>query len=146
MEITNNKLDASKDGSGIGVWVSEVAWRDFYQHVLAAFPRVSMGRAFNLKFEDIIWQEDEEALQKWKDGKTGFPIVDAGMRALKEQGYMHVSRLARAGDWVEVEVRVGWTDFFDRTEPLEDDCCHVPHQGTSPLRHVFACPPVVCSC
>lgn len=50
-----------------------------------------MGKPFNLKFDNIVWEESEEKLQAWKDGKTGFPIVDAAMRALKVQGYMHVS-------------------------------------------------------
>lgn len=45
--------------------------------VLCAWPRVCMGRPFNLKFDDIVWQQSDEHLQAWKDGKTGFPIVDA---------------------------------------------------------------------
>ncbi|KAK4704489.1 deoxyribodipyrimidine photo-lyase, partial [Phenoliferia sp. Uapishka_3] len=89
MKLTGGKLDTDKSGGGVGVWVSEVAWRDFYQHVLCAWPRVCMGRPFNLKFDDIVWQQSDEHLQAWKDGKTGFPIVDAAMRALKAQGYMH---------------------------------------------------------
>lgn len=69
--------------------VSEVAWRDFYQHVLAAWPRVCRGRPFNLKFDSIVWEDDTAGFEAWKAGKTGFPIVDAGMRALISQGYMH---------------------------------------------------------
>ena len=67
-----------------------------------------MGRQFNLKFDDVVWEKSDANLQAWKDGKTGFPIVDAvrealsfhaiilltlhasqAMRALKAQGYMH---------------------------------------------------------
>lgn len=48
-----------------------------------------MGRPFNLKYENMVWEDNDEHFQAWKDGRTGFPIVDAAMRALKAQGYMH---------------------------------------------------------
>jgi deoxyribodipyrimidine photo-lyase len=48
-----------------------------------------MGRPFNLKYESMVWEDSDEHFQAWKDGRTGYPIVDAGMRALKAQGYMH---------------------------------------------------------
>ncbi|KAG9015432.1 hypothetical protein FRB94_000036 [Tulasnella sp. JGI-2019a] len=77
--------------SGFSVWIQEVGWRDFYTHILAAFPRVSMGRPFQEKYADVFWEEDVdgEVLQRWKDGKTGYPIVDAAMRQCNTQGYMH---------------------------------------------------------
>lgn len=71
------------------MWVTELGWKDFYCHVLATFPRVCRGRPFNLKFDNIVWEENDQHFQAWKDGRTGFPIVDAGMRALAQQGYMH---------------------------------------------------------
>ncbi|KDE06346.1 hypothetical protein MVLG_03383 [Microbotryum lychnidis-dioicae p1A1 Lamole] len=89
MKLTKNQLYTGRDQGGVGVWVSEVAWRDFYQHVLAAWPRICMNRAFNPKFENVVWEHSEENLQAWKDGKTGYPIVDAAMRSLNAQGYMH---------------------------------------------------------
>ncbi len=78
-----------RSGSGPPMWVSEVAWKDFYQHVLAAFPRVCRGQPYSLKYRDLVWEQNEEHLQRWKDGRTGVPIVDASMRALKTQGWMH---------------------------------------------------------
>ena len=55
---------------------------------MAAYPRTSMGRPFQEKFADVFWEEDVDGnvLQKWKDGKTGYPIVDAAMRQCKTQG------------------------------------------------------------
>lgn len=56
---------------------------------MCAYPRVSMGQNFNKKFDGVVWEYNDEDLQRWKDGKTGYPIVDAAMRALKKQGYTH---------------------------------------------------------
>nr|WPS94696.1 FAD binding domain of DNA photolyase [Naematelia aurantialba] len=81
------KLESGRD-TGVGMWVQEVAWRDFYNHVMATWPRVSMGRPFLEKFADVQWEVNEEHLQRWKDGKTGFPIVDAAMRACSKRGWM----------------------------------------------------------
>ncbi|CAL1700848.1 unnamed protein product [Somion occarium] len=89
MELSNaKKVDASRD-TGIGRWVQEIAWRDFYVHVLAHFPRVSMGRPYQEKFSNVQWETNEEHLQAWKDGRTGVPIVDAGMRQANKMGWMH---------------------------------------------------------
>lgn len=99
------KIDVVDAGrtTGVGRWVQELAWRDFYTNVLVSFPRVSMGRPYLEKFSDVVWENhqapgdsadadgsgDGEMLQKWKEGKTGFPIVDAGMRCIKEMGWVH---------------------------------------------------------
>ncbi|KAI0772620.1 DNA photolyase, FAD-binding/Cryptochrome [Irpex lacteus] len=91
LELSKNKvqkIDASRE-TGIGRWVQELAWRDFYTHVLALFPRVSMGRPFQEKFANVSWETNEEHLQAWKDGRTGVPIVDAGMRQANKMGWMH---------------------------------------------------------
>lgn len=84
-----NGLLVDRRDLGVGVWQSELGWRDFYQHVLAAWPRVSMGKSYNLKYENVVWEYDEELFEKWKEGKTGYPFIDACMRQLKSLGYMH---------------------------------------------------------
>jgi deoxyribodipyrimidine photo-lyase len=53
---------------------------------MAKWPRVSMGRPFLEKFADVQWEVNEDHLQSWKDGKTGYPIVDAAMRACNTRG------------------------------------------------------------
>lgn len=70
----------------VGSFISEVAWRDFYTHVMVAFPRVSMGRPYLEKFKDVQWETDAGALERWKKGLTGVPIVDAAMRQATSQG------------------------------------------------------------
>ncbi|QRV87506.1 deoxyribodipyrimidine photo-lyase [Ceratobasidium sp. AG-Ba] len=82
------RIDVNKT-TGPMVWISEVAWRDFYTHVMAAFPRVSMGRPFHEKYADVKWETDPAHLKAWKEGKTGVPIVDAAMRQANSQGWMH---------------------------------------------------------
>jgi deoxyribodipyrimidine photo-lyase len=70
-------------------WISEVCWREFFVHVLTGFPRVCMNRAFQVQTERIEWSDNTSHLEAWKAGRTGIPIVDAGMRQLLATGWMH---------------------------------------------------------
>lgn len=69
-------------------YLNELIWRDFYAQILDQFPHV-VGHAFRAKYDAIPWRNDEADFEKWKAGKTGYPIVDAGMRELNATGYMH---------------------------------------------------------
>ncbi len=69
-------------------FLNELIWREFYSQILAHFPHV-VNEPFRAKYGFIPWRDDEESFEKWCQGKTGFPIVDAGMRQLNETGYMH---------------------------------------------------------
>lgn len=83
-------LSTQGDHSEAAQWISELCWRDFYRHVLVGFPQVSRGQAFDAKTDaKIAWSYHVSHFQAWKDGKTGIPIVDAAMRALKAEGFMH---------------------------------------------------------
>ena len=77
-----------KKESGKEVFFSEVIWREFFYHILFRHPYVET-QAFVEKYRDIRWQNDENLFLAWKEGRTGFPIVDAGMRQLRETGWMH---------------------------------------------------------
>lgn len=70
-------------------YLNELIWRDFYQMILWYFPKVGMGKAFRHQFELIEWRNNEEEFQRWCEGSTGYPIVDAGMRELNATGFMH---------------------------------------------------------
>lgn len=87
-ELTKNRLHVGRD-SGPAMWNTEISFRDFYGHVLAAWPKVCMGHAFITKFESVVWETDPAMLQAWKEGKTGYPIVDAAQRQCIQQGYIH---------------------------------------------------------
>jgi deoxyribodipyrimidine photo-lyase len=69
-------------------FLNELIWRDFYQMILFHFPN-SVTDSFKKKYDLIEWVNNEEEFKKWCEGKTGYPIVDAGMRELNETGFMH---------------------------------------------------------
>ena len=72
-----------------GVFLNELCWRDFYQAILFHFPHVASG-PFQERFNGLRWPETDPALiAAWREGRTGFPIVDAGMRQLAATGWMH---------------------------------------------------------
>lgn len=70
-------------------FLNELIWRDFYFTILHHFPHISTGKAFRQEYDLIAWRNSEAEFEKWCNGKTGYPIVDAGMRELNETGFMH---------------------------------------------------------
>jgi len=69
-------------------YLKELIWREFFMQILWHFPKV-IHHSFKEKYDKISWENNEELFQKWCEGKTGYPIVDAGMRELNETGLMH---------------------------------------------------------
>lgn len=69
-------------------FLNELIWRDFYAMILFHFPYVA-EQSFRAKYDQIEWRNNEKEFEKWCEGKTGYPIVDAGMRELNTTGYMH---------------------------------------------------------
>ncbi len=69
-------------------YLSELIWRDFFSQIMGHFPH-AMKASFKTKYDRINWRNDEGEFAKWCEGKTGYPIVDAGMRQLNETGFMH---------------------------------------------------------
>lgn len=76
------------DSEGVSVFRKELAWRDFSYHLLFHNPDLA-SRSLDRRFEVFGWRDDDEGFHAWTRGKTGFPIVDAGMRQLWDEGYMH---------------------------------------------------------
>ncbi|OCH92919.1 DNA photolyase [Obba rivulosa] len=110
LELSGNKkkvVDASKE-SGVGRWVQEIAWRDFYTHIVALYPRVSMGRPFQEKFADVQWETNEEHLRAWKNGQTGVPIVDAAMRQARTMGWMHNRMRMTVAMYLVKDLMIDW--------------------------------------
>lgn len=69
-------------------FIAEIGWREFSAHLLHQFPYMAQ-RAFRPEFDAMPWRADPEGLQAWKQGRTGYPLVDAGMRELWATGWMH---------------------------------------------------------
>ncbi len=70
-------------------YLNELIWRDFYHTILWHFPNVGKGASFKPEYERIEWRNNEAEFDAWCNGKTGYPIVDAGMRELNSTGFMH---------------------------------------------------------
>ena len=84
-----NNFEFSSGHIGITKWIDEIVWREFYKNIMFSFPKVSRGQPFQDYSKKIKWRFKEEEFQAWKEGKTGFPIVDAAMRQLHHEGWMH---------------------------------------------------------
>lgn len=69
-------------------WLNELIWREFFMMILYHYPRV-VKTSFKPQYDRIVWQNNESEFTNWCEGKTGYPIVDAGMRELNETGFMH---------------------------------------------------------
>jgi deoxyribodipyrimidine photo-lyase len=69
-------------------YLNELIWRDFYQMIIYHFPN-SVHQSFKPQYDRIVWENNEAHFKAWCEGKTGYPIVDAGMRELNETGFMH---------------------------------------------------------
>lgn len=82
------KNDEINDSTEVKTWMNELLWREFYYNITHHFPYIIEG-AFKPLYNKLEWNYDNELFQKWCDGKTGYPIVDAGMRQLNVEGWMH---------------------------------------------------------
>lgn len=74
---------------GSETWLNELIWRDFYMNIVSNFPQISEGSAFKKNYDKIPWRNNEVEFKAWCEGKTGYWLVDAGMRELNSTGFMH---------------------------------------------------------
>ncbi|WP_343416000.1 deoxyribodipyrimidine photo-lyase [Candidatus Flexifilum breve] len=80
-------LSASERQS-IQTWISELAWRDFYNHILYHFPHV-LERSFKPEYDRVEYRDAPEEFERWAAGMTGYPVIDAAMRQMNTLGWMH---------------------------------------------------------
>ncbi|GAB7226490.1 deoxyribodipyrimidine photo-lyase [Vibrio rotiferianus] len=93
---------------GKATWLSEIIWREFYQHLLVFEPKLVKGKGF-IPWEDKIeWSYDETAFERWKAGTTGYPIVDAAMRQLNETGWMHNRLRMIVASFLTKDLHIDW--------------------------------------
>lgn len=88
-------------------YLNELIWRDFYSQILAHFPHVVEG-PFKPQYARIPWREAPEDFKKWCEGRTGYPLVDAGMRQLNTTGYMHNRVRMVAASFLTKHLLLNW--------------------------------------
>ena len=82
-------------------------WRDFFTHIGFHFPDV-FGHAFQRKYDALAWRNDQDLFKAWAKGRTGFPIVDAGMRELNQTGYMHNRVRMITASFLTKDLHIDW--------------------------------------
>jgi deoxyribodipyrimidine photo-lyase len=94
-------------GEGAATWLSELVWREFYAQILWHHPRV-VDSAFKPGYDALAFPNDPQRLAAWRDGRTGYPIVDAAMRQLNATGYMHNRLRMIAASFLVKDLLVDW--------------------------------------
>lgn len=92
---------------GVRKFLAELGWREFCHHLLFAFPQIT-AQPFKAQFEDFPWAGSAETLAAWQRGRTGYPIVDAGMRELWATGYMHNRVRMIVASFLTKHLRTHW--------------------------------------
>ena len=86
--VSIRKMVAKAIESNNETFFKELIWREFFMQILWHFPQ-TINKSFRPKYDSIVWDNNEALFQKWCEGKTGYPFVDAGMRELNTTGHMH---------------------------------------------------------
>jgi deoxyribodipyrimidine photo-lyase len=116
-EVHAATADALADASGesadsVREFQSQLAWREFYAHVLYFNPAV-VSENFREYERDIEWEDDEDLLAAWQAGETGYPIVDAGMRQLDREAYMHNRVRMIVASFLTKDLLVDWRHGYE---------------------------------
>lgn len=88
-------------------FLEELVWREFFMQILYHYPE-TVTDSFRKKYDKINWRNNKEEFEKWKEGKTGYPMVDAGMRQLNETGYMHNRVRMVVGSFLCKHLLIDW--------------------------------------
>jgi deoxyribodipyrimidine photo-lyase len=102
-------LDHYNQDRNVGHFRSELGWREFSAYLLYHFPSLPKAN-FQPQFEGFTWAKDVRRIQRWQQGKTGIPIVDAGMRELWTTGYMHNRVRMIVASYLTKNLRQDWRD------------------------------------
>lgn len=97
-----------KADGGAFIWLNELIWREFYRHLLVAYPRLCQHRPFIDWTDAVVWNHSEQHLLAWQQGRTGYPIVDAAMRQLNETGWMHNRLRMISASFLVKDLLINW--------------------------------------
>ncbi|WP_435929545.1 deoxyribodipyrimidine photo-lyase [Dryocola sp. BD613] len=98
---------ALEGGAGAS-WLNELIWREFYRHLLVAYPKLCRFHPFIPWTDKVRWRQDDGHLKAWQQGKTGYPIVDAAMRQLNATGWMHNRLRMVAASFLVKDLLIDW--------------------------------------
>jgi deoxyribodipyrimidine photo-lyase len=102
------RATAGDDGrTGRRTFVNELVWREFYAHVLFHDPAMRR-HALDRRFDGLEWSDDDAAFEAWRDGRTGYPLVDAGMRQLATTGWMHNRARMVTASFLTKDLLIDW--------------------------------------
>jgi deoxyribodipyrimidine photo-lyase len=105
-ELEMRSRDAGS-GEGPSEFVRQLCWRDFYAHVLLTNP-ANARQAYRREMDDLDWEDDDEAFAAWCEGRTGYPVVDAAMRQLRERGWLHNRARLIVGSFLTKDLHIDW--------------------------------------
>lgn len=106
--VTSQTIDQHANASA-EAWITELIWREFYQSILYHFPYVR-SRAFQLNYDNLPWRNAPDDLYAWQIGRTGYPVVDAGMRQLAESGWMHNRARMITASFLVKHLLINWQE------------------------------------
>jgi deoxyribodipyrimidine photo-lyase len=89
------------------IWLNELIWREFFMQILWHYPH-SANEPFDPRYKNVEWINDKKQFQKWCDGQTGYPVVDAGMRELNATGFMHNRARMITGSFLCKHLLIDW--------------------------------------
>lgn len=101
------RQQAVRGCGGADTWLSELAWRDFYFMILWHYPQV-VTRSFRPEYDRIQWDDAPELWQAWCEARTGYPLVDAAMRQLRQTGYMHNRLRMVVASFLTKDLGIDW--------------------------------------
>lgn len=109
-QIRAAAIDAyrTKPDSSIEVWMSEIIWHEFYTYILYHYPHV-LKQNFRPKFDHLQWRDAPDDLEKWREGRTGFPVIDAAIRQLRAIGWMHNRARMIVGSFLCKHLLIHWS-------------------------------------
>jgi deoxyribodipyrimidine photo-lyase len=104
-------------GQGVAKWLDELVWREFYSAILEEHPRV-LRESYRREYDALVWNDDPKGFEAWCEGRTGYPIVDAGMRQLRATGWMHNRVRMIVASFLTKDLLIDWREgerfFFER--------------------------------
>lgn len=121
LQANQGELDSGN--AGVTTWISELIWRDFYQHLVVDFPEVCKFNAMQRHTEAFPWRKDEKLFRAWCAGETGIPIVDAAMLQLNTTGWMHNRLRMVVAMFLTKNLQIDWRmgEHYFMTQLIDGD-------------------------